>query len=142
MSKAYISKALRLRVSEQARFRCGYCLTQEELTGTPMEIDHIIPESLAGRTEDENLWLACKLCNDYKGDRVAALDQATDEIVPLFNPRQQRWSEHFAWTPTGETIVGLTAVGRVTIELLNLNRESLVRARRRWVEAGWHPPKD
>lgn len=43
MSQSYISKELRLRVMMQARHRCGYCLTRQDITGQPMEIDHIIP---------------------------------------------------------------------------------------------------
>ena len=52
MSKAYIAKAIRERVTTQARHRCGYCLTQERVVGTPMEIDHIIREALGGQPGD------------------------------------------------------------------------------------------
>jgi len=142
MSEAYISKALREKVSSQARHRCGYCLTSEAVVGTPMEIDHLIPQSLGGLTEEDNLWLACSLCNDHKGDRIAALDPMTDEIARLFNPRHQVWREHFAWTAAGDRIVGLTSAGRATVVALNLNRSSLVKARQAWVTVGWHPPKD
>lgn len=61
MSTAYIPKALRQRINIQARHRCGYCLTQEKIVGTPMEIEHIIPEALGGITEEANLWAACSL---------------------------------------------------------------------------------
>jgi len=142
MSETHIPKALRRRVSEQARYRCGYCLTLESVVGAPMEIDHLIPESLGGLTEEENLWLACSLCNDHKGDRIAALDPETGEIVRLFNPRFQDWNEHFAWSDTADRIAGLTAIGRATVFALNLNRPSLARARQLWVIAGWHPPKE
>ena len=66
MSETHIPKVLRESVTAQARQRCGYCLTSERIVGTPMEIDHIIPESLGGPTEEENLWLACSPCNDHK----------------------------------------------------------------------------
>ena len=92
----FIPKPLREKVAEEAGRRCGYCLTAESIVGAPMEIDHIIPQSLGGLTEEENLWLACSLCNDHKGDRIAALDPVTDEIVRLFDPRRQNWNEHFA----------------------------------------------
>jgi hypothetical protein len=142
MSEAYIPKALREKVSSQARHRCGYCLTPEAVVGTPMEMDHLIPQSLGGLTEEDNLWLACSLCNDHKGDRIAALDPMTDEIVRLFNPRHQAWREHFAWTVEGDRVIGLTPAGRATVVALNLNRPSLVKARQAWVTVGWHPPKD
>jgi HNH endonuclease len=142
MSEAYISNALRQRVAAQARHRCGYCLTSEAIVGTPMEIDHIIPQSLGGPTEEENLWLACSLCNDHKSDRIAALDPLTGTIVRLFDPRHQIWREHFAWTTEGERLIGLTPTGRATIAILHLNRPSLVKARQAWVSVGWHPPTD
>jgi 5-methylcytosine-specific restriction endonuclease McrA len=142
VSRAYIPKRLRERVATQARHRCGYCLTAETIVGTPMEVDHIIPQSLGGLTEEDNLWLACSLCNDHKGDRIAALDPLSGEIVRLFDPRHEAWAEHFAWVREGDHIVGLTPTGRATVAALNLNRPSLVLARQAWVMVGWHPPKD
>jgi 5-methylcytosine-specific restriction endonuclease McrA len=142
MTAARISKALRERVSAQARYRCGYCLTAEAIVGTPMEIDHVIPRALGGPTVEDNLWLACSLCNDHKSDQIAAADPLTGEIVPLFHPRRDVWDTHFAWTGDGERIVGLTPVGRATVVALHLNRPSLVTTRQNWVSAGWHPPRD
>ena len=142
MSRAYIPKKLRTRVTERARGRCEYCLTQEEVIGADMDVDHVIPEALQGPTEAANLCLACSRCNEYKGNRVAGSDPTTGEAVALFHPRKQRWNEHFAWEEQGTVIAGLTPTGRATIRGLHLNRQSLVRARARWVEAGWHPPKD
>ncbi len=72
MSRSYIGPALRRQIDADARNRCGYCLTSARITGTSMEIDHIIPESLAGTTVRENLWLACSMCNDCKSNRIAA----------------------------------------------------------------------
>lgn len=141
MSRGYISRGLRDLVARTARQRCGYCLTQEAVVGTPMVIDHLVPESLGGPTEEANLWLACPLCNAHKGDRITALDPNTAEIVRLFNPRQQTWGEHFAWTAEGDRITGKTSIGRATVIALQLNRPSLVMARRAWVSVGWHPPE-
>lgn len=142
MSRSYIPAELRARVTEQARRRCGYCLTTEGIVGTPMEIDHIIPESLGGTTEEDNLWLACSACNNYKSNRIAALDPHTGEVVRLFDPRHQAWAEHFRWTAEGDRIIGTTPTGRATIVALNLNRPVLVQARQWWVKVGWHPPDD
>lgn len=107
-----------------------------------MEIEHIVPESLGGLTVEANLWIACKLCNDHKRERIEAPDPLTNVIAPLFNPRTQRWSEHFTWTPEGERIIGLTPTGRATVVALKLNRSVLVDARQVWVAAGLHPPKE
>ena len=107
-----------------------------------MEIDHIVPEALGGLTEADNLWLACSLCNDHKGDKIAALDPERREIVRLFDPRRQAWTDHFPWTTIGDRVIGLTPSGRARVVALKLNRSSLVRARQAWVSVGWHPPTD
>ena len=62
--------------------------------------------------------------------------------MPLFHPRRQRWREHFAWTPDGATVVGLSPTGRATVEMLRLNREGLVNLRRVLFAAGAHPPPE
>jgi hypothetical protein len=136
----YIPKDLRERVSSQANYRCGYCLSAAAIIGAPMEIDHLIPESLGGLTEESNLWLACSLCNDHKSNRVAAADPESGASVRLFDPRRQKWVEHFRWSELGDKIIGRTATGRATVAALHLNRATLVAARRLWVIAGWHPP--
>jgi len=140
MSTSYVPLPLRRRVAKQARHRCGYCLTSEDVVGTPMDVEHIVPESKGGLTEEENLWLSCSLCNSHKGSRTEYKDPVSGQDVRLFNPRQQVWSEHFEWIDGGARILGLTAIGRVTVEALQLNREPLVFSRRKWITAGWHPP--
>jgi hypothetical protein len=142
MSRSHVPKVLREQITTEARHRCGYCRTSSGITGTPMEIDHIIPESLGGLTVRENLWLACSMCNDHKGNRIAAADPQTGEVVRIFDPRQQVWLEHFGWSPGGDIIIGKTPTGRATIVTVRLNRAELVEARRGWVIAGWHPPAD
>jgi len=142
MSRGYVPAWLRERVAAQANERCGYCLTAAAVTGAPLVIDHLIPEALGGLTEEANLWLACAQCNLHKGDRITARDPLTDAWVALFNPRRQTWRDHFAWTPAGDQVIGLTPVGHATVQALQLNRPLLVQARRAWVNAGWHPPRD
>jgi HNH endonuclease len=142
MSRTYVPVELRERVRAAARHRCGYCLSAELFSGIPMEIDHLIPESVGGPTEEDNLWLACGLCNEHRGNRTAATDKITGEVVRLFDPRHQTWADHFRWSDTGDVIIGLTPIGRATVEALQLNRAVRVDARRNWVSVGWHPPRD
>ena len=142
MSMAHLPAALRRRVMEAAHFRCGYCLTDQRVIGPLLEIDHIIPEAKGGTDDEENLWLACPLCNSHKGDRVAALDPESGATVPLFNPRRDRWRDHFTWTADGTVVRGLTATGRATVDALVMNHTDVVAARALWVVAGWHPPID
>jgi HNH endonuclease len=142
MSLSHVSQALRDKVAQQARHRCGCCLTSAAIVGMPMEIDHLIPEALGGETDEESLWLAGPLCNGHKADRIAFMDAVTGEVIRLFDPRRQVWSQHLAWTADGVFIVGLTPAGRATVAGLNMNRVTLVLARQMWVKVGWHPPKD
>ena len=90
MSQVYIPAELRRRVTEEGRSRCGYCLTSQTIVAVPMHIEHIVPLAAGGQTVPENLWLACPLCNRYKGVQTHAVDPETGERVPLFHPRAQR----------------------------------------------------
>lgn len=142
MSRAHISAVLREQVRRDSHARCGYCHSPEALLGMPLDVDHLIPEAVGGHTTRDNLWLACSRCNDFKGDRVDVVDPVTSERVVWFNPRRQRWSDHFEWTADGAHIRGKTPIGRATVEGLRLNNDFIVIARRFWVEAGRWPPAD
>jgi 5-methylcytosine-specific restriction endonuclease McrA len=102
---------VRERVAAQARYRCGYCQTQQAIIGAPLHIEHIVPEAAGGSSEEHNLWLACSLCNNYKGTQTHAPDPMSGETVSLFNPRTQVWHDHFTWRADGTEIAGLTQLG-------------------------------
>lgn len=136
-----VSQQLRERIVLQAQNRCGYCLSPQHLVLAKLEIEHIIPKSKGGSDSEENLWLACPLCNRYKADKIEAIDVVTQSLVPLFNPRFQFWYKHFEWLRGGIYIGGLTAVGRATVEGLHLNDPTALIVRSYWIEAGWHPPR-
>lgn len=142
MASSSISTALRQRVAETSRYRCGYCLTSQHIIGPLLEIDHIIPESQGGKSDEENLWLACPMCNSHKAARQEAVDPESGERVPLFNPRFDRWQIHFEWVETHTVIRGKTRKGRATVVALQMNHPDMIAARRLWVLAGWHPPAD
>lgn len=115
-------------------------LDSPSFTAMPMHLEHIIPLAAGGTSAEENLWLACPLCNGYKGIQTQAVDADTGESIPLFHPRKQSWGDHFKWSDDGTQIIGESACGRATVVALQLNNKHLVQARRRWVMAGWHPP--
>jgi 5-methylcytosine-specific restriction endonuclease McrA len=124
----YISTVVRQQVFERARGRCEYCLIPESVTLAPHQVDHIVALKHSGSTEPENLALSCTLCNKHKGSDLASLDPETGAVVPLFNPRQDRWPEHFV---IGDgLIVPLTPIGRVTARLLQFNSSQRVEERR------------
>jgi hypothetical protein len=139
---APIGAALRARVRAAAANRCGYCRTAQAYVPWPLEIDHIIPRAHGGSDAEDNLWLACRGCNLFKGQQTHGRDPLTGRRVRLFHPRRQRWRRHFQWSLDGTMIVGRTATGRATVVALSLNNLVAVTVRRNWVTAGWRPPHD
>jgi len=135
-----IPQSLRHLVIARDQFCCAYCQTAEDNCGQRMHVDHIYPESAGGPTVQYNLCAVCISCNSYKGALLRALDPVTGFEIVLFHPLQQRWSEHFTWDKNKTQIIGLTPCGRATVEALQMNNQIIVRARQRWVAAGWHPP--
>ena len=140
MGKTKISEALRLSIAQKFKSRCAYCQTQQQISGVRLTVDHIVPESLGGKTEDENLCLACWDCNLYKAARLAVFDDVSQKRVRLFHPQQQYWSDHFGWSLDGSLMIEKTSVGRVSISALRMNRAELVLSRKLWTKVGWHPP--
>ncbi len=94
MSVTYIPTALRNLVYERAEGRCEYCSISEAVSFAAHQIDHVIAEKHGGQTVEGNLALSCAICNKYKGSDIASINDETGEIVPLFNPRKDVWSEH------------------------------------------------
>ena len=133
-----VSEELSRAVRARAGARCQYCLMQESLQGATFHIEHVIPQCKGGSSDLENLVLACPGCNLHKASKITAVDPATGEEVPLFHPIRQLWSEHFRFE--GYQIEGLTAVGRASVETLNLNHSRRVRIREIEEAFGPYPP--
>jgi HNH endonuclease len=129
MTRARISAALRREVWARARERCEYCLLTESEAFFPHEPDHLIALKHGGETSSANLALACLDCNRFKGSNIASIDPSTGQLVALFNPRTQIWTEHFRLNKG--RIVPLTPVGRVTEKILHLNLPARVQLRER-----------
>lgn len=125
-------------VHERAHNCCEYCQTCQKIIGQAMHVEHIQPD---GGDGVDNLCLSCANCNLSKAKATTALDTETGEIVPLFNPRTQKWVEHFQWVDNGQRLAGRTKTGRATVERLKINQERIVTSRLLWIEAGYHPPK-
>lgn len=140
-----ITVKMRQIIRERANYLCEYCHSSEEASAARFDIDHIIPRSLNGSDELSNLALACQRCNGYRYNFTTGVDPQTQSTVSLFNPRQQKWYEHFIWSSDLIKIIGITSIGRATCERLDLNDERhnqgwIQKARRFWVKGGWHPP--
>ena len=127
MNLGRISAALRRQVRERARERCEYCLLAEVQAFFPHEPDHIIALKHGGETVPENLALACFDCNRFKGSDIAGIDPISGTVTALFNPRTERWADHFRLR--NGRIDPLTPVGRATERLLRFNLPPRVLAR-------------
>jgi hypothetical protein len=136
MSELSWAELLR-RVHKRANFLCEYCQTAQRIIGQAMHVDHINPD---GGDLLDNLCLSCANCNMSKARATTAFDPESQQIVPLFNPRNQIWAEHFEWIANGTVLRGLTPTGRATIVRLQINRERMIESRSNWVFYGLHPP--
>lgn len=94
----------------------------------PHEPDHIIATKHRGETNESNLAWTCFVCNRAKGSDLSSIDTQTNQLVRLFNPRTDRWHDHFVLQSDGR-ISPQTAVARVTEFLLRLNRPELLQIR-------------
>lgn len=63
---ATISRQPRQQVYAEADYRCEYCRTSARLIGMPLVIDHILPQSVGGDDERDNLAATCYRCNEFK----------------------------------------------------------------------------
>jgi 5-methylcytosine-specific restriction endonuclease McrA len=113
MSLSSIRRELRSAVRQRDPNQCRYCRLRQVGQAAVFHIDHIVPRSKGGDTAVWNLVLQCPYCSLRKSDKIDGADPESGEKTPLFHPLQQNWGQHFSRQRDG-TIVGLTAVGRVT----------------------------
>ncbi|MCB0011807.1 MAG: HNH endonuclease [Anaerolineales bacterium] len=129
MRSRNIAAELRELVARRARGQCEYCLTAESISLGTCAVDQIIAIKHGGESDQDNLAYCCSLCNRYKGTDVASYDALSGELTLLYHPRRQRWLDHCDVNPDG-TLLALTAITRVTIRLLQLNRKERLSERR------------
>jgi hypothetical protein len=134
---AQVSARLRTSVAARALESCEYCLIHSAYTAFAHEIDHIVARKHGGAAEPENLALACVQCNRFKGSDIAATDPESGGIVPLYHPRTMNWGDHVRLD--GPRIVPLTATGRATERLLQLNQIDRLLLRKELLAKGRYP---
>jgi hypothetical protein len=137
----YVNEATQEQVRQRANYLCEYCHASEQWQYVRFTVDHVIPLSKGGLNSIDNLALACFHCNRKKSDKIAAFDEESGAEVPLFNPRSDRWKDHFIWSVDGLSIISLTAIGRATVAALAFNRERIINIRSADQEIGRHPPQ-
>jgi 5-methylcytosine-specific restriction endonuclease McrA len=108
---SYLTVELRRLVVSRAEGLCEYCMIHEADTFFGCEIDHIVSEKHGGVTEPENLAFACFFCNRHKGTDLGSIAGPTNRLIRFFNPRTDRWPEHFVLDEDGMIIQPRTEVG-------------------------------
>jgi hypothetical protein len=134
---SYVTADLRRLVMARAQGVCEYCLIHQNDTFWGCEVEHIISEKRRGKTIETNLAWACAFCNRLKGTDVATFSPDTGELCRLFNPRTDRWRDHFRLD--GPRIEGLSEIGRATVLLLRMNGDDRLLERTVLVRSGRYP---
>jgi 5-methylcytosine-specific restriction endonuclease McrA len=142
MRERSLTREQKRLVKHRAHDCCEYCLCQARFATQSFAIEHISPRIRGGQTILDNLAYACQGCNNHKYDKVDGFDPVTRQIVSLYNPRQNSWSVHFKWSYDFTLLVGLTPIGRATVETLKLNRDGVINLRVVLVAVGKHPPQN
>jgi hypothetical protein len=123
-----VTDFVRELVRHRAGERCEYCrIPQYAIPDVRLHIEHIVALQHGGSDDPENLALACDRYNRHKGPNPSTIDPVTKTIVRVFDPRRERWQEHFG--QTNYQIVGLTETGRATVRLLDMNGATRVQLR-------------
>ena len=133
-----MDEKLQQAVRRRAHGLCEYCHAPQSFYPERFQIDHIIARQHGGETVGENLALCCLECNRRKGPNISGIDPLTRKRADLFSPRQDEWNQHFAWR--GAILIGFSAIGRATIELLDINRPPRLIVRQTLIEEGVFPP--
>jgi hypothetical protein len=133
-----MDEALIRLVWQRAHDCCEYCQMPQAFSLLPFEIDHVIARKHHGKTLASNLALACAYDNAFKGPNIGGLDPRSRRLVRLFHPRRHMWHYHFRWHSA--VLIGRTAIGRATIEVLAINHPFRIEQRQALIDAGLFPP--
>lgn len=129
-----MSPRVRRQVRQRAGGRCEYCHLPEAVAELHFQVDHVVAQKHGGGSGIVNLAWACFRCNTHKGPNLAGKDRRTRRVLRLFNPRTDAWKDHFRWS--GPTLIGKTGIGRVTVDVLCINRPDALLLRRSLMAEG------
>jgi hypothetical protein len=134
-----MDERLAAAVRERAAHQCEYCRLPDWLHPGVFEVEHVIAKKHRGPTALGNLAYACLHCNRHKGTDLAGIDSITSrtKLVRLFNPRRHKWDRHFH--RDGPLLLGRSAMGRVTIQVLSMNDPVRVALRAELIDEGVFP---
>lgn len=137
---SYVSAELRRLVEARANGICEYCLIHASDTYFGCQVEHIIAEKHGGPTDESNLAYACAYCNRAKGSDIGSFALGTGEFTRFFNPRVDRWNEHFSLQNV--YIQPRTAIGEATARILRFNESARLYERETLERVERYPPSE
>jgi len=69
VQRAAVTDALRFKILQRDNFKCQLCGRTAQ-DGVTLEVDHKIPISRGGISDESNLWTLCKDCNRSKSNKI------------------------------------------------------------------------
>jgi hypothetical protein len=132
-----VGRTLRRQIAERAGGRCEYCLTPEWILLAGCEVDHVISRKHGGITDPSNLAFSCVRCNRAKGSDIGSLIPGTGQYCRMFNPRIDRWEDHFGLE--GSHLIARTDIAEITVRLLRLNDPERMAERALLQQIGEYP---
>ena len=138
MARKAVPQAVRRQVRDRADNRCEYGQHPASYSCAPFVCEHVLPRAKGGGNTVSELAWGCPACDNHKGTDLAGIDKLTKKLIKLFNPRRHKWERHFRWN--GPYLVGRTAIGRVTIAVLDINAADRVLLRQSLIDEGAFPP--
>jgi hypothetical protein len=129
--------SIREALRNRAGGRCEYCHMPEQFSTLRFQQDHVIAQKHRGVNALENLAWSCPECNARKGSDLTGIDPVTGRLDRLFHPRLDLWDDHFQWN--GPELVGKTIIGRITVALLQINREERIAVRKELMTSKLYP---
>ncbi len=140
------SEAIRQALLVEQFHLCAYTMKKlkGECTRDSCHIEHLLPQArkIASEAIDYQNMVAChpasnsKEACEYGAQFKKNYDPATE---PFVSPLSTNVESHFDFDKNGG-VSGLTADGRVTVSVLNLNHQALVNDRRAVIQ-GWLEPR-
>lgn len=107
-----VSKTQRARILWRAQNRCEMCGRSVAEDHIKLHIDHKIPQSWGGTSEDDNLWALCSTCNEGKRDFFATItDPRIQQAMsdPRVHVRMGELLKSFAGEPVPAAYLELVA---------------------------------
>lgn len=91
----YINLKLRTKILERDNYTCQLCGSTNKNNHSSkqkviLEVDHIKPLTLGGKTVEENLWTLCSRCNAGKKSLLAYPETVKNKIITLNLPDELR----------------------------------------------------